>query len=56
VTLITSGPVSGPLGNNTDGTISQRGFGIIDINLHTGKFTRQFVPLQKIYPDGSAAK
>jgi len=50
VTLITSGPVSGPLGNNSDGTESQRGFGLIDINLQTGKFTHTFVPLQNIDP------
>ena len=45
VTLITTGPVSEPLGLNSDKTPSERGFRIIDINLKTGTFTHEFIRL-----------
>jgi 3',5'-cyclic AMP phosphodiesterase CpdA len=45
VTLITTGPVSEPLGLNDDKTPSKRGFRIIDINPEKGTFTHEYITL-----------
>ncbi|HLO58513.1 MAG TPA: metallophosphoesterase [Bacteroidales bacterium] len=45
VTLITTGPVSEPLGLNDDQTPSKRGFRIIDIDPETGTFTHEYITL-----------
>jgi len=43
--LITTGPISEPLGTNSDKTPSERGYRIIDINIYTGSVKHQFIPL-----------
>jgi predicted phosphodiesterase len=45
VNIITTGPVSQPLGINSDSTPSVRGFRIIDINRKTGTVSQKFVSL-----------
>lgn len=49
VTIITTGPISEPLGMNSDSTRSRRGFRIIDLNLATGAVSQKF-----IHPDDSS--
>jgi hypothetical protein len=43
VSIITTGPISEPLGVNSDSTPSLRGFRIIDINLETGVINQKFI-------------
>ncbi|HEX2396237.1 MAG TPA: metallophosphoesterase [Bacteroidales bacterium] len=61
LTLITTGPVSEPLGLNSDKTPSVRGFRIIDINLNNSTYTHKFInlpeyaieiPEKRSYPGG----
>lgn len=46
LTLITTGSIAFPFGINVDGTPSVRGFRVIDIDLKTGTFKQEFIPLQ----------
>lgn len=46
LTLITTGSIAFPFGKNTDGTPSERGFRIIDIDLKTSEITHEFVPIR----------
>lgn len=46
LTLITTGSIGFPIGKNTDGTPSVRGFRIIDVDLKTSEITQEFVPIR----------
>lgn len=45
LTLITTGSIAYPFGINVDGTPSVRGFRVIDLDLKTGTFKQEFIPL-----------
>jgi 3',5'-cyclic AMP phosphodiesterase CpdA len=44
--LITTGPVSVPLGSDSDGSKGQRGFRVVDVHLQTGRIEHTYIPLE----------
>jgi 3',5'-cyclic AMP phosphodiesterase CpdA len=44
--LITTGPVSVAMGCDSDGSTAQRGFRVVDVDVHTGGIEHEFVSLE----------